>query len=92
MGNVFALYLPLPLIHTWENFVAWEGEGKMDGYNRTEIKEKSQNETVNKERGKKDLTERERKEEYSNRSEIELKQKAIRDDKYNTREMKEKEI
>jgi hypothetical protein len=29
MGNVFALYLPLPLIHTWENFVAWEGEGKM---------------------------------------------------------------
>ncbi len=37
-------------------------------------------------------TERERKVEYSNRSEIELKQKAIRDDKYNTREMKEKEV
>jgi hypothetical protein len=59
MGNVFALYLPLPLIHTWENFVAWEGEGKMDGYNRTEIKEKSQNETANKER-EKNITGRER--------------------------------
>jgi hypothetical protein len=52
MGYVFALYLPLPLIHTWENFVAWEGEGKMDGYNRTEIKEKSQNETTEKKREK----------------------------------------